>query len=393
MKYDHPEWQRLLPPYQAHQWDDCVRIVRSWLDDDPHDLSSLALLARLYAKQGSSDLARLQYERLLPMTVGQSDVLWALCTQKRLDELGTELESSRETFGAMHQWFRYLVPDGAVRMHSRQGEAAAALIGLPEDIFSGCADRAIMEDLGVTSRRYPATAELLWFVYYGSLRIAGTNKLGERVQRFAGAGEPMVVPTGEFPDGFEVASVIPSEVIAFEYSLVRLLGLGVSDTAGDQAPRPIDASMYIPPRTRPTPDPAFEPMLAFGASRERRKETRVAVALDTRAALLGQVGTSVAPLQGTLVDLSPSGVGVAFPAAQLRNTAGLREDAVLPLKLSLRGSGDAIELSVRVAWIRRDEDPDLGLARLGLEFVRVSPENRARLIHIIDDAARSGLTF
>jgi hypothetical protein len=378
MKPNHRAWKSLLQPFEAQQWDACTRIVRAWVDDDPYDMTSRALLASLYSRAGSPELARLQYEKLLPMAVGQGDMLWALCTQKRLDELQGKSSESNARYHAMYEWFRYLVPDtGKSRRRQQQGLSASALIGLPDDVFSGSAVRATMHDLGLSSRTVSVVDGMLWFVYYGRVQWRGIDARGDIVERVADAGEPIFVRATESAEALDLVPEIPTECIALEPALAGPLGLAMS----------------TPPTILPRPDPELEPTLAVGAPHERRRRTRVAVALESKIAFLGEIGTLVSPLHGKLVDLSPGGLGVTFPAAQLRQARGVFADAILPVQLSLRGSGDPIELAARVAWIRKGSSAEGGEARMGLEFISMSPENRSRLIYILDEAARSGVSF
>lgn len=422
VKPDPAAWQALLPAYEAEQWDECVRIVRRWVDDDPYDMTSRALLASLHARAGSTDLARLQYEKLLPMAVGQGDVLRAICTQKRLDAIHADAEGHAERFRAMHEWFRYLAPDaGRNRRKGRRDSLASALIGLPDDVFAGGAERATMQDLAMTRRRIPVGDGILWAVHYGRVRWHGVGADGAAIEGVAAAGEPISVRSGDLAGPCELTPLVPTDCIAFEPALASALGLAMSTTPDDRpglnqvvagAPdeeagasaidvgggtgegtgEQIVREDALEPTVLPTPDPLLEPMFAVGASHERRRETRVAVALENKVAFLGEIGKRVSPLHGKLVDLSPGGLGVAFPAAQLRQAEGVFPGAVLPVKLSLRGSSEPIEVAARVVWIRKAGAP-AGEALMGLQFVGITAEDRSRLIHILDEAARSGIEF
>jgi hypothetical protein len=95
-------------------------------------------------------------------------------------------------------------------------------------------------------------------------------------------------------------------------------------------------------------------------------------------------------VSGQVVDVSRTGMGLIFPAAQLRHAAGVRQESIIQLQIGLDGLDEPLVVMGRVAWL--EFPPASGDAvpegRVGLEFVAMPSEARSRLIHLLDASER-----
>lgn len=131
-------------------------------------------------------------------------------------------------------------------------------------------------------------------------------------------------------------------------------------------------------------DPFADPQGGVGEPIERRRDSRVAVTISSRLAILGLVGGASTPVSGSLADLSVSGMGVRFTQDQLRPVHASLEDAVLTVELELAPPEPPLRLAGRVR--RLDLDDDTGTVLLGVEFVLVTDLDRARLLEAVDQS-------
>src|SRR5439155_24546565 len=144
---------------------------------------------------------------------------------------------------------------------------------------------------------------------------------------------------------------------------------------------------------RPVPDPKLEPTVAASAPFERRRDSRVSVAFETRGALLGLAGSRVAPFAGRLVNLSPSGLGLGFPRAELMPVREALEGALLAVELQLPDAEPPVRLMARVRWVQLatpGSGPSEEMGVVGLEFILVSARDHARIQSALIAAAREG---
>jgi hypothetical protein len=172
-----------------------------------------------------------------------------------------------------------------------------------------------------------------------------------------------------------------------------------AEPAGGAEARTSDPKNPAPrPRTaRPVPDPTGEPTVAVGAPFDRRRETRVSVTFESRAALIGLAGSRVAPFAGRLFDLSPSGLGLGFPRAELLPARELLEGALVTVDIQLPDGEPPLRMTSRVRWVRlasRGGDPGASeMGEMGLEFVLVNAREHARIQNALIAAARAGRPF
>jgi hypothetical protein len=393
MRPSTPFRREIVDSFRAREWHECVNLVRHLVDEDPYDLAARALLGSLYTKSDNRNLALLQYERLLPLAVGQGDLLKALCTQKRLDDLHPSAAGNAARYRAMHEWFRYLVPRGRKQAEKREATnrvSAESLIALSDDAFAMGAEGASIHALDLSPVEVEAASGMLWVVYYGRVRWKVKLIDGTTIDEVADEGDAIVLAPSAAAGSVQLEPETPTECLSLAPALAESLGLRTA-RAGEAPASAVGKSLL------PVPDPSAEPTLAVGVPFDRRKETRMAVNIQSRVALLGEVGTRVSPLHGKLLDLSRTGACVSFPSAQLRQAGGIYPDDVLPVRLAIAGEMEALVISARVAWVRLKGSGEMGVppreAHMGLEWAALAPEKRSRLIHFLDEAARSGVGF
>jgi hypothetical protein len=395
------KWHDIIEPYRAEAWTECARLVRTHVDREPYDLSTRALLASLLMRTRQRTLALMQYERLLPLAVGQGDLFRALATQRRLDELHPPAQRHPDRYRAIQDWFRSVTGGGAGEAPARRGDRLppGGLLALPPEAFSAIAEQAEVFALEMTPLAIHEPAGVLWVVYFGEIRWALVNELGgTRADFTAVEGDVIHLPPGSPSECWmEVVAESPCEVIRLDPGLVAVLDHAgavsrqAAESRGDDGvPAQPDAGAPI---ARPRPDPLAEPTTAAGMPRDRRREARMAVMLEGRMVLLGEEGSGVAPIHGTVVDISSMGLGLRFPAARIRHARSIHPQAFVRLQVGLRSPDDVLRVSGRIAWIEWQpvaQDEGAEDARIGLEFVAMSAEDRARLERLLDSATRSG---
>ena len=380
------EWHDITGPYRSQAWAECARLARALVDDEPFDLSTRALLASVLLRSRQRPLALMQYERLLPLAVGQGELFRAIGTQRRLDELHPPAHRHPDRYRAIQDWFRAVtgpaVPEAPGAPLAADTGPLGALLGLPPEAFSVVAEQSRVVPLELEPQSFDDADGILWVVYFGRIRWAVARpSTGADEPSIAGPGDVIHLPPGEPGERrLELAPETPCEVIHFDPGLAALLS------------HTIERERAALPVVRPRPDPLAEPTLAVGVARERRRGTRMTVMLENRVALLGEEGTRVAPLHGTVVDISATGLGLQFQAAQVRGARGIQPQALVTLQVGLRHADEALPVTGRIAWIEwHPVAPGQGTehARIGLEFVAMSAEQRTRLLHLLDSAARS----
>jgi hypothetical protein len=238
MKTSVQKWHEVTEPYRAEAWQECTRIVRALVDRDPHDLSTRALLASLLLRSEERELALLQYERLLPLAVGQGDLLRALGAQRRLDDLQPPAARHPDRYRAMQDWFGSLgysragCPDPKPRRGSRSA-AAMALFRLPAESLTQMAEQMRLCPLGLSSHAQGVPGGAAWIVFFGRVEWAIVQaETGARTEFVAEEGDVIHLPSGpETERLLEVTALSPAEVMQFEPGVAGVL-TGV-EPAGD----------------------------------------------------------------------------------------------------------------------------------------------------------------
>lgn len=414
-------WQDIIERYRASDWLECVRIARDAVDSHPDDLAARFLLARLHTRLGDPHLAQLQYERLLPLAVGQGDLLRALAAQKQLDLLGHGLARHAKRYAAMHQWFRSLGSKGlaSVRAAGPHGMRTADLIRLDAERFGQIAESARIEVVDLDARDIETREGVLWVALYGQVRAyIDSTTLGEMNEFTVRAGESLCCAIGrENIAGLRLIPELPTEFLALDPALLAELGiaerehsapaleivaeptldpleatLALADLARVDLPTPVEAPLEASPTAsldppapvpvvtkragppRPVPDPVAEPWVAMCAPLEKRAVTRIAISLEDRSALLGLAGTRVAPIRGVLHSLSAAMILIGFPREEMLPLRRALDRSVVRVQLTLAGRV-VLNLGVRMAWVDADITSREGLgesdAIFALEFLSV----------------------
>lgn len=138
-------------------------------------------------------------------------------------------------------------------------------------------------------------------------------------------------------------------------------------------PVELDHGLIIPP----VPDPFAAPIPDLGKPVERRRGSRVGVSFASRLAMLRLAAPRLAPAEGTLTDLSTTGLGVRFPGASLGARRGALAGAVVAIDLDLPDGQTPLRVAGQVRWIEVDDAA--GEVRFGIEFVLLTEPDRRRI--------------
>jgi hypothetical protein len=406
-------WLRLIPPYRKGDWHECVELLRPLVERHPDDLGSRLILASLLLRTGESGLAQVQYEKALPLAVGQNDLFRALAAQKCLDRLRPASGIHPKRFVAIHQWFSAL----SARSAPDEGRSAiltpALLLKLPPALFHRMAEESEIEEIGLEPLEIEGESDVVRVVLHGRLRWSITpDNDSTLIEVVADELEAIAVPAElALQTKLKLVPELPCACLR-----LRLPTLG-EITPKPEPPRPAAPKRRTPappssaaapagaeapdpglpaeqPDDRPVPDPVLEPLVASAAPFERRRETRVSVAFDTRVALLGVAGSRVAPFVGRLINLSPAGIGVAFSRSELRSVRELLQGALITIEVRLPGDNEPLRLAGRVRWVEVEPEtpgaPDDEPGRVGLEFILLGARDRTRIQEVLIVSARSG---
>lgn len=397
------QWLRLAEPYRNGEWLECLEILRPLVEANPDDLGSRMLYGALCLTTEQGARALVQFEKLLPLAVGQGDLFRALGAQKQMDRLRPEAALHEKRYVAIHQWFRAVRVRGA-RAAGGVEFTPAALLALPPPGFHRVAEEAAIEDLGLESREVEGSADVVRVVLYGRVRWSVTPEgEGSLLEVTAEEGDAIAIAPG-VRGRLRLAPELPAACLRFDLGLLReerekagpSRGRGATtsrNAPGGRESDPAHAEGTSGPR-RPVPDPLLEPTVAVAAPFERRRDTRVSLSFETRVAMLGLAGSRVAPFAGRLVSLSPSGLGLAFPRAELIPVRDTLEGSLLTVEIQLADGEPPLRLTSRVRWVQLAAH-DAGAAgdetgALGLEFILVGARDHVRIQAALIAAARAG---
>src|SRR5262249_43356586 len=101
----------------------------------------------------------------------------------------------------------------------------------------------------------------------------------------------------------------------------------------------------------------------------------------------------VAPFAGRLFNLSPSGVGLGFPRAELLPVRDALEGSLLTVEIQLADGEPPVRLMSRVRWVQLSAPGTGGPAEmgyLGLEFILVNARDNARIQKALIPATLAG---
>jgi len=241
-------WQRLIEPYRAGDWDECIRRARRAVDAEPFEPTPRQLLARLYARVDHPRLALLHYEKLMPIAVGRGDLFRALAIQRQIDALLSPGAAAPGRYAAMQRWFRMVgrslgIPSDPA---SAPGFTPSMLLALSPETFEAMAAEMGVEELDLAPLETNADGGSVWAVVMGRVRWSLDA---------AGSGTPALVEEGanvRIDDGvvrglLRLVPEVPSECLRFDASLVARL----SEPPAAPAPALAESARAIEAETRP----------------------------------------------------------------------------------------------------------------------------------------------
>jgi len=189
----------VLGPYRSGDLDECVRILRQHLDANPFALTPRHFLAHVLTRLDQVAIARVHYEKMLPVAVGRGELFRALAIQHRLDEIEGRGTASR--YAAMHRWFRLLGEANLAPAPDRTKPAITApmLLRMPVDAFVHVAGHLKVERFEPEPTSEPIESQAVWHMLWGAMRwrlvvadgrVAAEGRLDEGHQ-LGGHGVPM----------------------------------------------------------------------------------------------------------------------------------------------------------------------------------------------------------
>jgi hypothetical protein len=110
---------------------------------------------------------------------------------------------------------------------------------------------------------------------------------------------------------------------------------------------------------------------------DRRRHRRVPVSFKSRMALVRLKDSRVAPIRGEICDLSISGLGVRLTRRALGMSRNALANAVVSVELDMPGPEGPLIVAGHVRRIEIIEE--IQEARIGIEFVLLTEEDRARI--------------
>jgi len=161
----------VLGPYRSGDLDECVRLLRLHLETSPFALTPRQFLAHVLTRLDQVSIARVHYEKLLPVAVGKGELFRALGIQRRLDELEGRSDTAAR-YAAMHRWFRLMGEANLAPAPDRTKPAitASMLLRMPAEAFVHVAERVKVERFEPEPSSTPIDANALLHVLWGATR-------------------------------------------------------------------------------------------------------------------------------------------------------------------------------------------------------------------------------
>lgn len=401
----------LLAAWRERDWSGGAELLRPLVERFPDVLATRAMLAALHVREGNAPLATLQYEKLLVLAVGQGNLFHALAAQRRLDQVRPAGSSHARRYQAIQQWFRS-IPARRSRRGTPAGLTPPMVLQFSVADFTALGESLAVETLDFEPRTVETPDRLFEVMLWGRARWV-LEPEGEPPLPAVTCepGDTLCAPPGtRAGDRIVVTPELPSEALRFHPEFAARLRRAIQKEAEARRARLAPKALAVPKpiapatdagdepaadRTRPAPDPEAEPTRATAFPRPRRHEHRVGVDFLRGAVRLGLAGSRVAPFQGSLVELSPAGIGAVFPGAALRQSRAELEGAMVVVYLRFPDLEEPVRLAARVTRLAyesaaRDPGREIPRARLSMEFALLLAADRAAIQEGLINAARVG---
>ena len=412
-------WERLLPYYLERDWDSCIRELRPVLDADEDALVPRLLCAGFHLAAAQPVLALVQYETLLPLAVGQGEFFAAVAVQKRLDLLHPRSVTHARRYEVLQRWFSSL---GHGREAAPPGDLSeAALLALDSGSFTRVIEACTVEGLDPRPRTLTGDLRGGRVALYG--RATWALQMGDGLALLEGTAErsqTIAVDPGETPGArLVITAEWPTEFLLFDAATLagpsepkpRANPVKTKSPAGSPPAPPValsipeapDVAAIAPepaanagpagppaaPRSRrpvplsaerPRPDPRFEPFVAAFRPAERRRESRIAINLESGVARIGLADTRVAPIGGRLTQLGIEFVELVFARADLRHLRTRLEGSCLGLEFNLGPHEPSLACTGRVRWTTAlGSGPAADELKIEIEILPLRHSDRERL--------------
>jgi hypothetical protein len=303
----------------------------------------------------------------------------------------------------MQQWFRSM-PARRAKQARPSALPVPVLVGLPPTEFRTLAEGCTVEMPDPAGCVWTGLEDTMAVLLHGRARWTfdpdGETALPTVT---AESGDLIAAPDGCGPaDRLRLEPESPCVLLRFPEAAVpglrELLRKERKATeakrSGRKAARPAAAPRVAAKTARPTLDREAEQLAANDPHEERRRQHELIAHFEGGSVSLGLAGTRTAPIPGRLLEFSTAGFGIALPRAALRQSRHALEGAVITVGIVMRGEPEPVRVSARIARFGFDLSPVSGIsgpvAQLGLDFVLLLAQDRARLQGAMIEAARAG---
>ena len=271
--------EQVLDAYREGDLDECIRLVRTLVEEAPQATAPRQLLASLFATTSNGRQALAHYRRLLPQAVARGEVIRSIAFQKQIDVYEPPESLAPGRWPSLQKQLREKglpfiteAPGGVERPWTE-----SQLLALPRAWFERIAAETRFEIIGLEPRALDAEAGTVWEVLAGCMRWSYALSDGRAsVESLAAEGDAVHVDPGLARTArVSLVPELPVEALRFDAGLARDLrlaltaGLHVTGTGASGVTQEARALLPIRPRRRedfddvpaaPLPNAGVEPL-------------------------------------------------------------------------------------------------------------------------------------